>query len=225
MKKIIAILLTIQFMFIISHKLFSQSNSDMQEFGITAGAFTNFPADQNYLKENIKVFYIAPYLRMGKHEFSAGIVYPLEIHGLYFNNDNINPRLGATAGYKFYIFNVFGRENMFVHYSFQYLRFTGNYDKYDSWSNQSYHWTETDTHINNVIGLGYNLFFDMNARFGIYYSLDYVISQTGYKLGTPGSNDNSWTTQYIWNNLSTNFGFSFKLTSLKKKDKKSLLTD
>jgi len=107
MKKFIAILLTVQFMFTISHKLFSQSNSDMQEFGITAGALTNFPANQNYLKEYINMFYVAPYLRTGKHEFSAGIVYPLKTHGLFFNDDNINPRLGAIAGYKFYIFNVF----------------------------------------------------------------------------------------------------------------------
>gem|GEM_PF-2491529 len=35
----------------------------------------------------------------------------------------IRTRLGAIAGYKFYIFNVYGRENLFVHYSFQYLIF------------------------------------------------------------------------------------------------------
>jgi hypothetical protein len=45
----------------------------MQEFGITAGGFTNFPANKNYLKENISVFYIAPYLRIGRHEFTAGL--------------------------------------------------------------------------------------------------------------------------------------------------------
>ena len=99
MKKFLTILLTIQFMLSVSYKLFSQSNTDMQEFGITTGAFGNFPATQNYLKDNIKVFYVAPYLRMGKHEFSAGIVYPLTTHGIYFNDNNINPRLGATAGY------------------------------------------------------------------------------------------------------------------------------
>jgi hypothetical protein len=96
----------------------------------------------------------------------------------------------------------------------------GYYDIYYSWSNQPYHWTETDIYINNVIGLGYNLFLDTQERFGFYYTLDYVISQAGYKLGTPGFNDNSWATQYIWNNLSTSFGFIFKLTPLKKKEKK-----
>jgi len=180
MKRLIAILLTAQFMLIVSHKLYSQANSDMQEFGIAAGSFSNFPANQNYLKEYITVLYVAPYIRTGKHEFSAGIVYPLKTHNLFFSDYNINPRPGATAGYKFYIFNVYGRENLFVHYSFQYLRFTGNYDITSN--NQSYHWTETDTYINNVIGLGYNLFFDTDGRFGFYYTLDYVISQTGYKL-------------------------------------------
>jgi hypothetical protein len=72
-------------------------------------------------------------------------------------------------------------------------------------------------YINNVIGLGYNLFFDMDERFGLYYILDYVISQAGYRVGTPDANDDSWTTQYIWNNLSTHFGLSFKVTSIKKK--------
>lgn len=206
-------------MLIFSLRLFSQSDCEIQEFGIITGALTNFPANQNYLKENITVFYLTPYVRTGKHEFSAGIVYPLSTQGLYFNDNNINPRLGAMAGYKFYIFNVLGRENLFVHYSFQYLRFGGNFDTHIL-NNQPYHWTETDMCINNVIGLGYNLFFDYNERFGFYYTLDYVISQTGYKLSSSDVNNNSWATQYFWNHLSTNFGFIFKLGSLTKKNKK-----
>jgi hypothetical protein len=219
MKSLIAILLTAQFMVIISPELFAQSNTDAKELGITAGAFTNFPANENYLKENIAVLYIAPYIRTGKHEFSAGIVYPLQTHALYFSDDNIDPRLGALAGYKFYIFDIYGRENLFIHYSFQYLRFSGNFDQYIL-NNQPYHLTETDMYINNLIGLGYNLFFDTNERFGFYYILDYAISQTGYQVGHQGYNGKSWVTQYIWNNLSTHFGFSFKLTPLKKNDKK-----
>lgn len=219
MKKFIAILLTVQFMLISSHKLFSQSDAIMQELGINAGEFTNFPANQNYLKEDKSVFYLAPYLRTGQHEFFAGFVYPLNIPGIFFNDNNLNPRLGATAGYKFYVFNVFGRENLFIHYSFQYLRFKGTIDKYYSPANQSYQWTETDTYINNVIGIGYNIFFDTDERFGFYYTLDYVITQAGYKTNTAGFNDNSWVTRYIWNNLSTNLGVSFKLTPINKKNK------
>ena len=215
----IVILLIVLFIFTTSYAVFSQSSAVNQEFGITAGAFTNFPANQNYLKENIGVFYVAPYIRTGQHEFSIGIVCPLSTHGLYFTEDNINPRLGAIAGYKFYIFNIYGRENLFVHYSFQYLRFMGSYDKYFSGSAQPYPMTETNTYINNVIGLGYSLFFDSNERFGFYYTLDYVISQAGYKIGTQNFNPNVWNTQFVWNNISTNLGFSFKLTSLKKKDK------
>jgi hypothetical protein len=220
MKRFATILLTTQFIFVISQKLFSQSDPINSEFGITAGAFTNFPANQNYLTENMSVFYVAPYIRTGKHEFSAGFLYPLKNPGLYSSDNNLNPRLGALAGYKFYIFNVYGRENMFVHYSFQYLRFMGSYDKYYAWSNKPVHWTENDMYINNVIGLGYNLFFDVNERFGMYYILDYAISQAGYKVSTQDFTQNTWFTQYIWNNISTNFGFIFKLTSLKKKVKK-----
>ncbi len=220
LKWFMAILLITQFILVASEKIFSQSGSDVQAFGINAGAFTNFPANQDYLKDNMAVFYIAPYIQTGKHEFSAGFVFPLQTHGLFFSDDNIHPRLGAEAGYKFYIFDVYGRENLFVHYSFQYLRFMGSYDKYYQGTVQPYHFTETNVYINNVIGLGYNLFFDNNERFGFYYTLDYVISQAGYKIGTPKSNQNTWTTQFVWNNISTNIGFSFKLGSLKKKDKK-----
>ncbi len=206
---------------IVSNGLFSQSSSDMQEFGISTGGFTNFPANQDYLKKGISVLWVAPYLRTGKHEFSIGIIFPLQTKALFFNDNNINPRLGATAGYKFYVFNVFGRENLFVHYSFQYLRFMKPYDIYFNGSSQPYHWTETDTYINNVIGLGYNLFFDTEERFGLFYTLDYVITQTSYKISTAGFKDNPWAAQYIWNNLSTGFGLSFKLTSLKKEKQKT----
>ena len=208
-------------MMLLSNSLFSQDPSDMQELGISAGGFTNFPANQNYLKENINVFCVAPYLRTGQHEFSAGITYPLQTKALFFNDYNIDPRLGAVAGYKFYVFNVFGRENLFIHYSFQYLRFMKAYTIYYNWSSQPYSWTETDTYINNVIGLGYNLFFDTEERFSLFYTLDYVISQTGYKLNTPGVKDNPWAAQYIWNNISTGVGLSFKITSLKKEKKKT----
>jgi hypothetical protein len=217
MKKLIIILLTFQIILTLSQKVSCQSNTSMQEFGISAGGFTNFPANKNYLKEDMNVFYVAPYLRTGKHEFSAGMVYPLKFHGIYFPDNDLNPQPGAVAGYKFYVFDIDSRENLFIHYSFQYLRFKGNYDVYSGDSAQ--HWTETDNYINNVIGLGYNLFFDADARFGFYYILDYVISQAGYKRSGQ-VNDNAWTTTYIWNNISTHFGFSFKLTSIKKKDKK-----
>jgi len=212
------ILLTLPFLLIISGKLYSQ-DAVMKEFGISTGAFTNFPADQNYRKVNISVFYTAPYVRVGQHEFSAGIVYPLKTHSLYFNESNINPRLGAVASYKFYVLDILGRENLFIHYSFQYLRFKGTFATDSTPGYPPYNRTETDTYINNTIGVGYNLFFDTNERFSFFYILDYVITQTGYKINIPGSGNNSWTTKYIWNNLSTHVGFSFRLGSLNKKIK------
>jgi len=220
MKRSGIILLIAGLLLAISHQLFSQAEPVPQEFGISAGGFANFPANKNYLTDYIGVFYAAPYIRIGKHEFFAGVLYPLTTKGLYFSSDNISPRPGVIAGYKFYFFNIYGRENMFIHYSFEYLRFKEDYDKNFSGNNQTYQWAETDTYINNVIGLGYNVFFDMDRRFGFYYTLDYVISQTGYWLVTPGYNNKSWITQYVWNNLSNNFGFLFKLTPLKKKAKK-----
>ena len=220
MNRIIAFLITAVFMFAASHKLFSQSDPIKQDFGIAAGGFTNFPANKNYLKENISAFYAAPYFQVGRHEFSLGILYPLSTTALNFNENNINPCAGAIASYKFYVFNPYYRENLFIHYSFQYLRFKGVYDVSSTTGYQPGQWTETDMYINNLIGLGYNLYFDTEGRFGFYYILDYVISQQGYKLSGPGSNSSKWVTQYIWNNLSSHFGFTFKLTSLKKKEKK-----
>ena len=72
-------------------------------------------------------------------------------------------------------------------------------------------------YVNNVIGLGYNLFFDANERFAFYYTLDYVISQAGFKINSTGYNGSYWATQYTWNNISTGFGLIFKLGSLNKK--------
>jgi hypothetical protein len=207
MKTFIASILAAMFMLTFLYKLFSQSEPVLKEFGITTGALSNFPANQNYFKDNMSVFYVAPFVRAGRHEFSAGLMYPLKAQGLYFNNADLDPRLGATAGYKYYIFDPQGRENLFVHYCFQYLRYKG----------QVTDQTETDMYINNVIGLGYNIFFDMNARFGFYYTLDYVITQNGYNIAEPGYTGNSWITKYVWNYLSTNIGFSFKLTPIKAK--------
>ena len=220
MKKVIALLLSAQFILLVSPELFSQPNPVNREFGITAGAFTNFPANQNYLSDNINVFYLAPYVRTGRHEFCAGIVYPLSANALFEGDHTVNPRPGAMAGYKFYVFDTYGRENLFIHYSFQYLRFRQTYDENYIWSYQQGPWTETNMYINNLIGLGYSLFFDNNERFALYYILDYIISQTGYRLDATGTTNNSWKTSYVWNNLSTQIGFSIKLGSLNKRNKK-----
>jgi len=203
----------------LSAELFSQVSPDLKEFGITAGTFTNFPANQNYLKQDVSVFYVAPYIRVGQHEFSAGLAYPVNTPSLLSSDYKLNPRPGAVAGYKFYIFNIYGRENLFIHYAFQYLLFKGYWESGYYVGPLPYPGKESDIYINNVIGLGYNLFFDMDRRFGMYYALDYVISQTGYQLGTLNPGSNTWNTQFTWNHLSTHFGFIFKLTPLRKKAK------
>ena len=216
MKKLIALFLTAQFIFI-SIKLFSQSDAITNELGVSVGEFTNFPCNKDYLKKDITVFYVSPYVRTGRHEFSAGIVYELNNDGLFFTNNTLKACPGAIAGYKFYLFNPQGIENLYIHYAFQYLRFRGNVDTYPYDPPVVMHWTEKDTYINNVIGLGYSVYFDTHERFGFFYTLDYVISQTGYNLTSPGNSADFWTTRYLWNNLSTHMGFTFKLTPLNKK--------
>ncbi len=196
-------------------ELYPQDEPVAKEFGLTTGGFTNFPLTKDYLDDNMGAFYLAPYLRAGRHEFSAGLVIPLATNGLFFNEDKFSPRPGAIASYKFYIFNALARENLFIHYAFQYLGYKGSYNM-PYFSPEPVPWTETDIYFNNVIGLGYNLFFDVNERFGFYYILDYVVSQNGYKLENQQLTDPSWVMNTVWNNLSSQVGFSFKLTSLGK---------
>jgi hypothetical protein len=203
----------------ISSGLFSQSTALNREFGLTVGGFTNFPCNKHYLDDNIKVISLAPYIIVGKHEFYAGIIYPLRAYGL-FNGIKLNSRPGALAGYKFYIFNKAGRENMYVNYSFQFLRFKGPYNT----GPIPYTFIEKDYYMNNVFSLGYMVYFDSQQRFGMYYSLGYVISQGGYVEYTKIINPTThipWSTEFILNNINTNVGFSFKLKSFDKKTPKA----
>ncbi len=200
----------------LANPAFSQSSISPQVFGISVGGYTNFPANQDYLKYDINVIYVAPYVNVGRHEFSLGLQYPLSTKSLYNPDESISPMPGVIAGYKFYILDPEGRENVFIHYAFQYMRFKSN----DITGFFTETMTEKDMYINNVIGLGYNLYFDMQARFGLYYTLDYLIAQGSYKLSVPSDFLLGWQTQYFWNRLSTHIGFTFKLVGLKKKEKK-----
>jgi hypothetical protein len=219
MKKYFPVSLLAALLLMISINLFSQSTALNREFGLTVGGFTNFPANKHYLDDNIKVVSLAPYIIVGKHEFYAGILYPLNAKGLYsgwFAEQKLIARPGATAGYKFYIFNKAGRENMYVNYSFQYLRFTGTFVG----GINNFQWFETDYDINNVFSLGYVVYFDTQQRFGMYYSLGYVISQGSYKTTMEVPSYFPWKTKFIWNNVNTNVGLSFKLKSFDKKTPK-----
>jgi hypothetical protein len=195
--------------------IFSQSAGLTREVGLTVGAFTNFPMNQNYLKDNIKGLpSLTPYVRVGRHEFFAGLILPsyTSIYDLH-----LNPCLSATAGYRYYVFNPAGRENLYINYSFQYLWFKKNYDAYAYPSAVPYHVHLTEAYINNILSLGYVVFLDRNQRFGFYYSLGYIISQIGDKSVWEGQSSSVWYTHYIWNRLSTQVGFSFKLKSFDKK--------
>jgi hypothetical protein len=210
MKKYIAVSLFAAFMLLIPYNLFSQSTTLNREFGLTLGGFTNFPANKHYLDDNIKVISLAPYVIIGKHEFYAGIVYPLKANGLNWGT-KLDSRPGFVAGYKYYIFNKAGRENMYVNYSFQFLRFKGTPDVFPDMS------YEINDYINNVISLGYVVYFDRQQRFGMYYSLGYVISQGSYNNNYDSPSGNLWNAQYIWDHINTNVGFSFKLKNFDRK--------
>jgi hypothetical protein len=211
MKKSILLFLTAILIFSVTSNLFSQSSDLHREFGLTTGAFTNFPCNKDYLNDNIKVINLAPYMRLGKHEIYAGAVYALKAKGI-FSASNLNSHSGAFAGYKFYIFNPAGRENMYVNYAFQFLSFKG----FDIPNLPDGRTIEKNDYINNVFSLGYVVYFDTQQRFGLYYTLGYVISLGRYQ-NFASAFKNSWSTEYILNNLSTNVGLSFKLKSFDKK--------
>lgn len=220
MKTLIISVLTAALFLTAPIRLFSQPDPIKQDFGISVGGFTNFPANQHYLTDYKSALYVSPYIQVGRHEFSAGLLYPMQAGNLHFSDYKIDPRPGFILAYKFYVFDPYGRENLFIHYSLQYMRYKGGYDIPSSSGIPADHYTETDMYINNVIGLGYNLYFDMDNRFGLFYTLDYIISQTSYQLTSSTSDNNTWYTGYVWNNLSTHIGLIFKLAPLKKKARK-----
>lgn len=207
MKWIFGFLWVITVVLSLPAELFSQSEITYKELGINVGGFTNFPANQDYLTNYMSAVYVAPYIRIGRHEIMAGINCPMPADGLYNTGLRLDPRPGVVAGYKLYLFNPFGRENMFIHYSFQYLNLKGG-------ENETY---EKDRYFNNTIGLGYHLFFDSGARFGLFYILDYVISRTGYNRFNNNSAAFEWTNEWAWNHLSTHIGLSFKLAEFRTK--------
>ncbi|MEI8005999.1 MAG: hypothetical protein WCI48_07315 [Bacteroidota bacterium] len=219
MKTIVALIMSVVILLAFSANLQAQQDPIKQDFGISAGGFSNFPANQHYMTDLKSVVYVSPYIQVGRHEFSLGFAYPVAINAMFFSDDNINPSPGFIAGYKFYVFNPYFRENMFIHYSFEYLRYKSTYNKVLT-GDVSKPYTETDMYINNVIGLGYNVYFDSDGRFGLYYILDYLVSQNSYKINGEIPNAGNWMTNYVWNNLSTHIGLTFKLTSLRKKVKK-----
>lgn len=216
MKKRKTIFLLFGFIIMIPLSLYSQYDRIRNEFGINAGGFTNFQASRDYSKNQINVLYIAPYILTHSHEFSLAFAYPLSTDALAYPENKIDPLPGFIAGYKFYLFDMTGNENVFLHYSFQYLHFSGNLDNNTIQPPEVL--KEKDMYINNLIGLGYTLYFDAHQRFGMYYIIDYIISQYGYQKGSPEITGQTWTTDYSWNRLSTHIGFSFKLTDLKKSE-------
>ncbi|HNY02541.1 MAG TPA: hypothetical protein PKG48_08140 [Bacteroidales bacterium] len=198
--------------------LFSQSApGDMNEIGILAGGFTNFPANRHYLEEDINFVYAAPYLRTGHHEFSAGLLYPLPAKGLYLANDRLSSRPGFVGSYKFTVFDVYARENLFLHYAFEYVTFSGKAAVVQPGTGLTETKTEKDRYFNHAIGLGYSLFFDRDGRFGLYYLLDYVISQTRYSVDAPSLPEGLKSSRTFWDHVGTQIGLSFKIVPLKKK--------
>ncbi|MGE5423875.1 MAG: hypothetical protein ACM3N9_00845 [Syntrophothermus sp.] len=203
-------ILTLLFLSFCYFQGFAQCDTT-REFGITLGGFTNFPANKDYLDKYMSGFYVAPFFKTGKHEFSLGADMPLATKAIYFSDEKINPMPGVVAGYKYYFADIYGREQFFIHYMWQYMRYKKDYTITPETAVDDGKRTETDFYINNVIGLGYNLFIDMDNRFGFYYILDYMISQKNFKLNRPENNTDEWISKFSWNNISTQIGFSFRL--------------
>jgi len=215
MKKHVLLFALAAIMLLGSINLYSQTNGLKREVGLVVGGFSNFALNKNYLKDNIKGLpYVAPYVRVGKHEFYGGLLWPFYET---LSDHYLNSRLSAIAGYKYYVFNPSGRENLFVNYSFQYLGFKGGYDNYPPAGIPSIHSTRTQFYINNIFSLGYVLFLDPNNRFGFYYTLGYIIARESNKDESPFLIPSSFSSRYLWNRLSTNIGFSFKLKGFDKK--------
>jgi hypothetical protein len=180
----------------VSPCLFSQKDPLRKQFGISVGAFINPTFDL----EKTGGAYVAFYRRIEKHEFSLGLIYPSHTQGR-LSNDDIKPTFGALAAYKCYLLDPVRRENLFVYYSLHVLRYCGSYYYYTG-SGGIHHAGETDTYINNIAGVGFNVFMDKEQRFSFYYSIGYVISYWMTEEDQSG---------FVLNALNSNAGFSFKL--------------
>jgi hypothetical protein len=190
------ILLTVFITLIFSDKLLSQSETGNLKLGIRSGASTCING-YNPSDDNIMAFYFTSYLRIKKHEFNLGMVYPVTTYGGMDGvlNSNIDP----VVGYKYYFLKFPKWVNPFIHYEFQYLRYSGVVDDGSKEHNQ---YTETDNLFYNIIGFGFNGFFYKNQNFGFSWSLGFIIPVKKFYAG-------------YQNYLNSNLSFYFTLVSFK----------
>ncbi|MFH2142015.1 MAG: hypothetical protein ABIJ97_06320 [Bacteroidota bacterium] len=171
MKNALLIVLTVLLIIINSYMIFPQTDSDSIGYGINSGAFIDFHVQRNY-EQLYGAAYISLYVKSYKHEIAAGINYPYKAEG-ESSYEYLHPRIGVTINFNYYLLKNPRITNIYINYSFQNLRFKGDYIYITP--HATYYHTEVNTFYNSTFGLGFTCSFDKNHRTGFYCVLGYLI--------------------------------------------------
>lgn len=175
--------------------MLSQPPGISQEIGVKSGIFLNFQA--YYMERRTVGSYLYPYYRINKHEFYTGLIYPF--FGVYGAGGDLDQHLGFVAGYNFYFFKIHRRFNIYLHFEFQYLVYSGEVFSGDKYGTTYF---EIERYFNNIVGVGFIGFLDKNQRVGISWSWGFNFSKNTY--------------DFFQDYLNANLGITIKIASFEK---------
>lgn len=185
--------------------------------GLSPGAFFNIGGNSPYTDETIFAGNLTTSLKIEKHEFYAGFIFPAMIPATQGYAYVSKSTIGASVGYKYYVFNPRHNSNLFFQYEFQYIYFSG---RVEAGSQTGYYYYETKIeHLRNIFGIGFSQYFDKKQNVGIAIACGYIIPYDFYKRsGSPVSYSSStkWGDPYMNNYFNFSFNVNIKLASLKK---------
>jgi hypothetical protein len=191
-----------------SSNIYAQSDNRIK-FSITTGFLLNL----DYEYDNQYAGYIIPSARIDRHEFYIG---PL-VNERQFNA-KFKPSIGGLTGYRFYLEKNEKVLNVFVQYSFQFMRYEYIYNSsYNSnviisfpYQAEQEKWR--DNVINNVIGYGLKIYLNKTKTF----SFDHTIGYSIILYSDKNKNNHFASNEFSWSGINLTGGFCYRFHSLKK---------
>lgn len=193
-------------LFVVPEKNYSQS-AVARNLYLNLGSTLN--VDANAENDVLYSGYIAPSLKLGKHEIYIGGLINEQEWGIKFK-----PSLGGLLGYKFYIDKNANPIQFFLNYCMIIQRYL-IYDDY--WSYNSEIFTIKQRFYNNVVGYGLNFYLNKKRNFYFYQTTGYSIMLEKDK-DYLNSNYDHKDHQFYWSQLMFTVGMTCKLTSFKNKN-------
>jgi hypothetical protein len=197
--KYLLLLFVIMIIFL-PRSLFSQQENRIKELSIEGGAMIDPDMGSGEFDWSA---YIAPALRISRHEFYIG---PLLALGPTIRSSDVV--WGGIAGYKFSILKKPSRINLYAHYSLRYYKNSGVRHYYQFWQYRIVTEEWKQDNCVNTFGFGFNFFFDNKRRYGFFSELGYSIDAmpTHYKPHV-----------YVdWNHVNAALGLNVKIFSFSK---------